>query len=221
MGSQEYVTDEDGTSLTPASRPARGACWEMKSHDWLMQRIIGLLGKSQGWTPDLMPENMKSCRGAWLGNSAYVFLFVGKTMCQAKLSKCFLTRVIFSSSYGYVLYIQISFLFSLTFSLINKDGLFLILLCCHTKRAYTVSNKWRVCAFSPTSFTWDQTKLCARKICLQESLNCLYTSLLYKRRAAWKIKCLLQLHTGRDSSKSESAIKSKVSWVVQHLLQVT
>lgn len=50
-------------------------------------------------------------------------------MCQAKLANSFLTaRVIFSSNCGYLLYIQISFLCSLTFSLREKDVLFLILL---------------------------------------------------------------------------------------------
>lgn len=50
-------------------------------------------------------------------------------MCQARLfASSLAARDTFSSNCGHLLYTQISLLFSLTFSLRNKDVLFLILL---------------------------------------------------------------------------------------------
>lgn len=93
----------------------RGAGWS-----WGRARAEAQIWHSRTW---------KSCRAAWSGNFANLFLLAGKITHQARLfTSSLAARDTFSSNCGYLLYAQISLLFPLTFSLRNKDVLFLILL---------------------------------------------------------------------------------------------
>lgn len=114
--SQGWLSSElDNARNVPLVRVAGGAGWS-----WGRARAEAQIWHSRTW---------KSCRAAWSGNFANLFLLAGKITHQARLfTSSLAARDTFSSNCGYLLYAQISLLFSLTFSLRNKDVLFLILL---------------------------------------------------------------------------------------------
>lgn len=160
--------------------------------------------------PGLKPTwHIRTCRAARRGKFANVFLFAGKTMRRAKRANSFLTAgVTFSSRCGYLLSIQLSFLFSLTFSLRNKDDLLLIRLfqLAILKEHMLVQESESNITFLGSNKAMLQYKLSPRDILLS-----LHNSSLSENAIA----CLSRFFKIRKCNNNKKVFSS-----VQHLVQI-
>lgn len=179
---------------------------ERTTAGWTQRRRIS---RFAGAKPGLKPAwHIRTRRAARWGNFANVFLFVRKTIRQAKHANSFLAAgVIFSSSCGYLLSIQISFLFSLTFSLRNKDDLLLILLfqLAILKEHMLVQESESNITYLGSNKTMRQSKMSPRDVLLS-----LHNSSLLENA----ITCISRFFKIRKWNNN-----NKVFWAVQHLVQ--